>query len=63
MIKCAQGPCFYLHLDIDHKNKTVRKTTCDFKDGEEIKNIPKEELENCPSYKTEKEMRERYRKY
>jgi len=37
--------------------KTNIKTVCERRDGEEIKNIPAEEIENCEYHKTYKDVK------
>ncbi len=49
--------CIYYH-PIEEKNKKPSyRMVCDMREGEEIKNIPQEEINNCKHYKTFKEAR------
>jgi len=60
MNKC-QTPCIYYSEIFDKSKKPMVKTICDYRDGEEIKNISNEEIENCKHFKTYKEIRQNYK--
>lgn len=56
MNKCTT-PCIYYHELHDRHRKPSVKTVCDIRDGEEIKNIPVEEIDNCKEFKTFKDVK------
>jgi hypothetical protein len=56
MIKCFT-PCIYYNEIHNKFNKPSIKSICDIRDSGEIKNIPKEEIENCQYFKTYKDIK------
>jgi hypothetical protein len=56
MHKCYT-PCIYYNEKYDRSKKPMYKIVCDMKDGEEIRNIPQEEIDNCTHYKSYTEVR------
>ena len=50
-------PCIFYREIIDRSKKPSYKTVCDYKDGEEIKNIPQSEINNCNNFKSFKEIK------
>ena len=61
MHQCYKS-CIYYHIIQDRTKKPSTKLTCDIKDGQEIKNIPNEEIQNCEHFKTYNEVKENNRK-
>jgi len=55
-------PCIYYHEVYDKSKTPTVKITCDIKDGQEIKNIPDKEIQNCEHFKTYNEVKENNRK-
>lgn len=51
MYKCTT-PCIYYREIYDQNKKPSIKIICDFRDGEEIKQIPLKEKVNCQHFKT-----------
>jgi hypothetical protein len=51
LCKCFT-PCIYYNEAYSKLNKPSVKITCNIRDGKEIKDIPKDEIENCESFKT-----------
>jgi uncharacterized FlaG/YvyC family protein len=61
MHKCYT-PCIYYH-ELHDKSKTPTvKVICDIREGQEIRNIPNEEIQNCEHYKTYNEVKENSKK-
>jgi hypothetical protein len=54
--KC-KTPCVFYREIIDKSKKPTYKTVCDYRDGEEIKNIPQDEIEKCNIFKSFKEVK------
>lgn len=55
--------CIYYYINIDKSRKPSVRLTCDYREGEEIKNIPIEEIKNCEHFKTYKEIQESNKKF
>ncbi len=55
MIKCIT-PCIYYREILNRSKKPSYKIICDYKEGEEIKNIPYEEKVNCKFFKSFKDI-------
>lgn len=55
-------PCIYYHEVHDKSQKPTVKVICDYREGEEIINISKEEINNCEHFKTYNEIKENNKK-
>lgn len=52
-------PCIY-YCEIENKSKNPSmKIICDMRDGEEIRNIPADEIGICKHFKTYKDLKEK----
>ena len=56
MRKCFT-PCVYYHETYDKQSKPSVKVVCDIREGEEIKNISDEDINNCKNFKTYKDVK------
>lgn len=56
MIKCTT-PCIYYREIMDKTKQPRYKIVCEYRDGEEIKNIPQDEKLNCNFFKSYKEIK------
>lgn len=64
MIKCSYPEtCIYYHEVFDKNNKPSVRIVCDYRDGLEIKLIPTAEINNCPHFKSYKQIKEEHKKY
>jgi len=55
-------PCIFYHELYDRTQKPSVRIICDIKDGQEIKNIPTEEIQNCGHFKTYSEIKDNNKK-
>lgn len=62
MLRCYT-PCINYHEVHDKSKQPSVKIICDYKDGVEIRNLSKEEINNCIHFKTFKEIRESNKKF
>lgn len=60
MLKC-QTPCIYYHEIHNKQEKPSVKVICDYREGEEIKNIPLEEINNCDHFTTLTEVKQKFK--
>jgi hypothetical protein len=57
-MKCTHNSVCIYYREIFNKNGNLStKIVCDYRDGEEIKNIPAEEIKNCEHYKPFNEIK------
>lgn len=54
MLKCFT-PCIYYHGKFERNGNPCVKISCLYRD-KEIREIPKEEMENCPHFKKIKDI-------
>lgn len=62
MLKCF-SPCIFYHQIQDKSQKPSMIIICDYKECQEIRNIPINEIEKCQHFKTYNEIKENNKKF
>ena len=58
MQKCFT-PCIYYH-EIECTEKPTKKLVCDMREGQEIKDIPRDVINDCEYFKTYEDIRKKF---
>ncbi len=60
MLKC-QTPCIYYYESHTKSESPTVRLICDFRDGEEIKNLSINEINECKHFKTYNQVKKEYK--